>query len=96
MVTKGSVVIKGGHAEIAYRAPLGTIIFLILWFGLLIAGAIGIVLFTAAKPLVPMLVLAGLIVGGGLLVRFAIPAGVGRLRAIALEAAGRLRDQRLT
>jgi hypothetical protein len=94
MVTKGSVVIKGGHAEIVYRAPLGTIIFLLVWFGLLIAGEIGLLFFTPEKPVAPMLVLAGLIVGGALLVPFAIRAGVGRLRGIALEAAIRLRDRR--
>ena len=91
LVTKGSVVIKGSHAEIVYRASVGPTIFLTFWFGLLIAGEIGIWFFPPAKPVTPALALFTLMAGAALLVRRTIRVEVGRLRGAALEAAMRLR-----
>ena len=92
LVTKGSVVIKGGKAEIVYRASVGPTIFLALWFGLLIAGEIGIWFFPPGESLAPALALFALMAGAALVVRRTVRVEVGRLRGIALEAALRLRD----
>lgn len=92
LVTKGRVVIKGGHAEIVYRAAVGPTIFLILWFGMLIAGEIGIWFFPPGEPLTPALAVVALLAGAALVVRHTVRVEVGRLRGIALEAASCLRD----
>jgi hypothetical protein len=94
IVTKGGVVIEGGRAEIAYRASLGAVLFLIGWFGLLIAGAIGVWFLPAGEPLALGLGLLAIIAGAALVVRRTIRVEVGRLRGVALDAAMRLRDER--
>jgi hypothetical protein len=93
IVTKGSVVIKGGNAEIVYRASVGATIFLTLWFGLLIAGEITIWFFPPDQPLPLASVLVAMIAGGALLVRRTVRVERTRLRGVALEAAMRLRDR---
>ena len=90
VVTKGGVVIKGDNAEIVYRASVGAIAFLALWFGLLIAGEIGILFLPSPRPLTLALLLAGLIAGAALLVRRAMRAEIRVLRGVAVEAAIRL------
>src|SRR5262245_26035510 len=78
VVTKGSVVIRRGNAEIAYRASLGAIAFLTFWFGLLVAGEIGIWFLPSGRPLALALLLAALMAGAALLVRHAIRAEISR------------------
>ena len=90
VVTKGGVVIKGGNAEVVYRASVGAIVFLALWFGLLIAGEIGILFLPPPRPVTLALLLAGLFGGAALLVRRAIRAEIRVLRGFAVEAASRL------
>src|SRR5438093_9965271 len=94
LVNKGRVVIKGGNAEIIYRASVGATLFLTLWFGLLIAGEIGIWFFLPSgnRALAPALAGFGLIAGVGLVVWYSVRVQVGILRGIALEAVIRLRD----
>lgn len=92
VVSKGSVEIKEGNAEIAYRASVGATIFLVLWFGLLIAGEVGYWFLAPPKPLAPALVGVAMMVGSALLVRRAIRVEVAALRGIALEAVTRLQD----
>ena len=87
VVTKGGVVIKGGNAEIVYRASVGAIVFLALWFGLLIAGEIGILFLPSPRPLTLAVLLAGVMAVAGLLVRRAIRAEIRVLRGIAVDAA---------
>ena len=90
VVTKGRVEIKGGNAEIVYRASVGAIVFLALWFGLLMAGEIGILFLPSPRPLTLALLLAGFLVGSALMVRRAMRAEIRVLRGVALEAAIRL------
>jgi hypothetical protein len=90
-VTKGGVVIKGGNANIVYRASIGPILFLILWFGLLIAGEVGI-WFLPEPPLWLALALFGMMAVAALMVRHTVRLEVGILRGIAVEAVIRLRD----
>ena len=90
VVTKGGVVIKGGNAEIAYRASVGAIVFLALWFGLLIAFEIGILFLPSPRPLTLAVLVAGLMAGAALLVRRAMRAEIRVLRGVAVEAAIRL------
>ena len=90
VVTKGDVVIKGGNAEIAYRASVGAIVFLALWFGLLIAFEIGILFLPSPRPLTLAVLVAGLMAGSALLVRRATRAEIRVLRGFAAEAAIRL------
>jgi hypothetical protein len=92
LVTKGSVVIRGGNAEIVYRAAVGPTIFLTLWFGLLIAFEVSTWFFPSRASLAPALAFLALIAGAALVLRRTIRVEVGRLRGIALEAALRLRD----
>lgn len=94
LVNKGRVVIKGPNAEIVYRASVGATLFLTLWFGLLIAGEIGILFFlpSGSSPLAPALVGFGLMAAVGLVLRYSIRQQIGILRGIALEAAISLRD----
>lgn len=92
-VMKGSVVIRGGNAEIVYRAALGPIIFMFLWFGLLIAGEVAIWFFLPERPLGLALAVLAMAIGAALAVRSTLRVEVGRLRGIALEAAVRLRDR---
>ena len=94
LVTKGSVVIKGGNAEIVYRAALGPTLFLILWFGLLIAFEVTICFFATETPVGLALILFATMAGAALVVRHTVRVEVGRLRGLALEAARRLRDRR--
>jgi hypothetical protein len=93
LVTKGSVVIKDGSAEIVYRAALGPTLFLIMWFGLLTAFEISIWFVATDKPLGLALILFAMMAGAALIVRRTVRVEVGRLRGLALKAAMRLRDR---
>ncbi len=91
LVTKGGVVIKGGNAEIVYRASVGPTLFLVFFFGLLIAGEIG-VWFLPEPPLQLALILPAMMALAGLALRYTVNQEIGILRGIALDAVGRLRD----
>ena len=95
VVNKGSVTIKGSNALVTYRASFGATLFLIVWFGGLLAWEFVICFYSSKVPLGPVLVGAGLMLGVALIVRHSARVQIGILRGIAAEAAMSLRHERV-
>jgi hypothetical protein len=93
VVNKGSVAIKGDNVEIVYRASVGATVVLAVWFGLLFVW-VGVVLYWAKEPFIPVLIGLGLMSVVALIVRHAIRVQIRILRGIAAEAAMSLRKGR--
>jgi hypothetical protein len=94
VVNKGSVTIKGQHAEVTYRASFLATVVMIVWFGGLLAWEITLLFWSQKLPLGPALVGLAMMLGMALLIRYSARKQIGILRGITAEAAMSLWQRR--
>jgi len=93
VVARGSVTIKNGAADIAYRASVGTAAFFILWFGGALVSLVGLCVQSPHQALAVASIGVPALVIGAFVVRRALRSQLSVLRGIALDAIASLRDQ---